>query len=369
MKLMDITPYYHPTSGGIKTYINYKVEFMKNQDVEHVVVIPGKKPRTYTVGRTRFYELSSFGLIGGYRFFSSVKEINRIIEEEKPDVVELGGTYLLVPFLKRKNYLLSVFYHADAKREIELMPMPSPFKKMLLNHVFEKCLKKADLLLVPTEKYKREFDALGFENVYYTPMGVDTELFNPSKRDFYLKKLLGVEEKKFLLLYAGRLSVEKGIKTLLQTFELLDPSLFHLVVVGKGPLSFLVKWYAKRFNNLTYIPYLEKRELSVLYASADLFVSASPFETFGFSFLEAQASGTPVCAFDLELETQILKEFLSKERTPQALAQAIVKGTDLVSKSTRLYLRQRVEEDFSIFKNLERIISLYYSKTFARMYC
>jgi hypothetical protein len=30
---MDITPYYHPTSGGIKTYINYKVEFMKHQDV------------------------------------------------------------------------------------------------------------------------------------------------------------------------------------------------------------------------------------------------------------------------------------------------------------------------------------------------
>ena len=95
---------------------------MKNQDVEHVVVVPDKKLKTYTVGRTRFYELSSFGLIGGYRFlfFSSVKEINRIIEEEKPDVVELRGTYLLVPFLKRKNYLLSVFYHADAKREIEL---------------------------------------------------------------------------------------------------------------------------------------------------------------------------------------------------------------------------------------------------------
>jgi alpha-1,6-mannosyltransferase len=82
MKLMDITPYYHSTSGGIKTYINYKVEFVKHQDVEHVVVVPGKKPKTYTVGRTRFYELSSFGLIGGYRFFSSVKEINRIIEEE-----------------------------------------------------------------------------------------------------------------------------------------------------------------------------------------------------------------------------------------------------------------------------------------------
>lgn len=113
-----------------------------------------------------------------------MKEINRIIEEEKPDVVELGGTYLLVPFLKRKNYLLSVFYHADAKREIELMPMPSPFKKMLLNHVFEKCLRKTDLLLVPTEKYKREFDALGFENVYYTPLGVDTELFNPPSGTF-----------------------------------------------------------------------------------------------------------------------------------------------------------------------------------------
>jgi hypothetical protein len=32
-----------------------------------------------------------------------MKEINRIIEKEKPDVVELGGTYLLVPFLKKRK--------------------------------------------------------------------------------------------------------------------------------------------------------------------------------------------------------------------------------------------------------------------------
>ena len=76
---------------------------MKNQDLEHVVVVPGKKPKTYTVGRSRFYELSSFGLIGGYRFFSSVKEINRIIEEEKPDVVELGGNLSVGTFSKKKE--------------------------------------------------------------------------------------------------------------------------------------------------------------------------------------------------------------------------------------------------------------------------
>jgi len=126
------------------------------------------------------------------------------------------------------------------------------------------------------------------------------------------------------LLYVGRFSLEKGIKNLIKTLFYLDPERFHLLVVGSGPLQSLVKFAIKKHNNLTYVPYLPQEELAVLYASSDIFVSASKFETFGFSFLEAQASGLPVCAYDLDLETQLLKDALAKEHTPQALAEKVV---------------------------------------------
>jgi len=83
MKLIDITAYYHNCSGGIKTYLQNKIKWLEDKPIDHIVVIPGKVNKTYTVGRTKFYELSSFRMIGGYRYFRSIKEINEVIEREK----------------------------------------------------------------------------------------------------------------------------------------------------------------------------------------------------------------------------------------------------------------------------------------------
>uniref|UniRef100_A0A7V6CCV9 Glycosyltransferase n=1 Tax=Thermodesulfobacterium geofontis TaxID=1295609 RepID=A0A7V6CCV9_9BACT len=359
MKVMDITPYYHQNSGGIKTYLNNKIKWLEDKDIEHVVVIPGERERIYYFRKTKFYEVSSFKLIGEYRFFKSLIEINDIISEEKPDVVELGGTYLLIPFLKRRDYILSVFYHADAEKEIELLPLPKKLKREFFKFVIEKCLAQADVLLVSSQKYERILRQFGLSKVFYTPLGIDVELFTPLKYDPSFRRRFGIKEDVFLLLYVGRLSPEKGIKNLLKAFSILDPACFHLIIVGKGPLEFLIEYYKKNLSNLTYISYLSHDELSFVYASADIFVSASKFETFGFSFLEAEASGLPVCAFDLDLETQFIKEILAKERTPENLAEKIIQATKLLSPNLRKDLYEKVKFNFSLDKTFKRIFQVY----------
>ncbi len=360
MKIMDITPYYHSYSGGIKTYIDRKVEWVFETEIDHVVVIPGKSYKSYQVKRTTFYELPSFPLIGGYRFFKSLEDVREVIRLEKPDLLEFSGTYLPISFFKKEGVPIGVFYHSDAKRELSLFPVPKKLKESLFNIVVDKCLRAVEFILVPSLKYKRELESLGLENVHYVPLGVDIQTFHPRKKDDQLRHSLGIQEEKILLLYVGRLSPEKGINALIKVLKRLDPSTFHMLMVGRGTLELLVKFYERRLPNLTYIPYINSKEqLAKVYASGDIFLSASRFETFGLVFLEAQSSGLPVCAFNLELETQILKDILAPNGDVESLTESVYKASELIRQDSYLrdYLHKKVKEIFSwevTFKSLSK---------------
>ena len=69
----------------------------------------------------------------------------------------------------------------------------------------------------------------------------------------------------------------------------------RLVMAGDGPLAPALAERAARTGRARVVPFISDRtELARLLASADLYVSAMPYETFGLSVIEAQACGLPV---------------------------------------------------------------------------
>lgn len=96
-------------------------------------------------------------------------------------------------------------------------------------------------------------------------------------------------------LYLGRLSKEKGIDTLLESWE---GNAFPLKVVGEGPLMELIR--AQENPAIELLGFQEKAQVLKLISEADFVVFPSIwYETFGMVLIEAFACGTPVIGSNL----------------------------------------------------------------------
>lgn len=137
-------------------------------------------------------------------------------------------------------------------------------------------------------------------NTFYLPPGTDTETFSPEKRPeggFWNR--YGIGDNSMVLLYVGRLNVEKNLLFLIERFKELRSSIktdICLVLVGEGEYArHAPSW---REESIFYLGVKRGEELSKIYAASDLFVSASITETLGQTVMEAQASGIPAIVSD-----------------------------------------------------------------------
>jgi glycosyltransferase involved in cell wall biosynthesis len=137
----------------------------------------------------------------------------------------------------------------------------------------------------------------GFEHLRLWPRGADMVLFYPQRRSLDLRRTWLRErtepDNKTILLYVGRVSWEKNLHLLIQTYRKMDHAHCHLVIVGDGPAYMEVQQELQSLP-VTFTGYLSGVELATAYASADVFAFPSCTETFGQVVLEAMASGLPV---------------------------------------------------------------------------
>jgi glycosyltransferase involved in cell wall biosynthesis/predicted metal-dependent phosphoesterase TrpH len=120
--------------------------------------------------------------------------------------------------------------------------------------------------------------------------GVDTERFSPEKAE------RSAFPGELRVLYAGRLTREKGVDLLAESFlraRVVEPRL-HLLLAGGGPEEGELR--ARLGEHATFLGWLEGDDLARAYASADLFLFCSRTDTYGQVVLEAGASGLPVVA-------------------------------------------------------------------------
>jgi len=169
-----------------------------------------------------------------------------------------------------------------------------------------------DLVLSPSPASDAALASIGMsaEKVLRWDRGVDTSRFDPSLRSDELRNewMEGMACPEYSraqsrathqpvnVLYAGRITREKGAELLAEAFLCAreeDPRL-QLVLAGGGPEQERLREHVGK--HATLLGWLRGEELARAYASADIFFFPSATDTFGQVILEAHASGLPVLA-------------------------------------------------------------------------
>jgi glycosyltransferase involved in cell wall biosynthesis len=172
-------------------------------------------------------------------------------------------------------------------------------------------------------------------------------------------------EKEGYALFVGRLSVEKGLDTLLAAWETLSGAV-PLKIVGDGPLSETVSAVCQRLPNVEWMGLCSISEVYRLMGKAMFVIVPSKwYETFGRVAVEAFAKGTPVIASNIGA----LAELVDHQRT--GLKFIAGNSEDLAAKvnwlinspSKRISMGQNARKEFesrySASENYSKLIEIY----------
>ena len=376
MKICDITKFYTETSGGVKTYLRHKAHYLtKRPGWEHLLIVPGPANALCDTGAGRIYTVKG-PLIPGhypYRFLLNHRRVREILAAEAPDLIEMGSPYfvpwVLAASLPRPRPCLTGFYHAD---------FPSTYIRGYGQHlgawaaaqaeaaawryaraVYRRC----DLVIASSQLMADKLLQHRIGAVRQVPLGVYPSIFRPDRRSPALRAQLGASDRQRLILYAGRLSYEKGIASLLQGLHLLPPDRYRIVVAGDGPERPALEAFAAAHPNVVYLGYCaDVDRLAELYASCDLFIAPGRHETFGLAVLEAFASGLPAVGMRGGAVAELIEPgtgALAKPDDPADLAAQILElcAGDLPAMGRRA--RALVEARYSWEKTFATIAAIY----------
>jgi len=167
-------------------------------------------------------------------------------------------------------------------------------------------------------------------------------------------------------LFAGRLSPEKGVGTLLEAWRR-DAALPRLKIVGDGPLAGEVEAAAKQDSRIAAVGRLATSEVHRLMGEAAVVVVPSVwYETFGRTIAEAYAVGTPVAASRLGAMGELVEDGVSgvlfqvgDAADLGAKVRQIVEAPAEDRAAMRHRARAAFEARFTPQRNYERLMEIY----------
>lgn len=329
MRTLHFTNAWHETSGGIATFYRALMDEANRRGHSMRLVVPGSDDRIEDAGahgRIYYIRAPKAPMNSGYRmlypsqFLLPSSKLQKILAEEKPDLIEVCDKYTLhyLAGLLRERLLRGVpFRPAVVGLSCERMddnfrsylpgfPMGDRISRFYMRRLYFPLFDYhvANSQYTAEELRRAGVDQLTQRSVWIRPMGVDFSQLSPARRKENLRRRLldnfGVGPTGVLLIYVGRLVPEKNLGLLfgiMEHFARNRENRFRLLVIGDGMQRATWEQHATSTAPGQVMFMGHTRDCSVLadlYANADVFVHPNPREPFGIAPLEAMASGLPV---------------------------------------------------------------------------
>jgi len=245
----------------------------------------------------------------------------------KVDVISSANTFTIpIKRLKNPSFMFSSFLKTKFKKDNDIahahhivgaLSMKNfSCKKILSIHgVYSKNI--AQLYGKTTANISKKYEKIALNLVdaitvnskegynYYTEMGFNVVQI-PNAIDLNLIPKKSTKQFENQIIFAGRLSKEKGIEIMLDAATQL-PDDYHLLIAGSGPLEEKVRNLADKKTNVHYLGYQSKQNLLSLIRGSDLLIQPSLEEGMSSTLLEAMACGTCILASNIEGISEIVE--------------------------------------------------------------
>jgi alpha-1,6-mannosyltransferase len=310
MRIVEISEFYSPNGGGVRTYVDRKFEAAAAAGHEFYVIAPGPKDDFEPRGSGGVYTLRApaLPLDPNYWMFWDAAPVHARLDALGPDLVEASSPW--------RGAWIAASWTGDAARALFVHAEPvAVYPQRWLAGWFTR--RRIDRLFGPYWGYMRrlaaKFDVVvagawlaarlagqGVGSVAPVDLGVDCTTFSPARRDEALRARLlaacGLPLDARLLLGVGRLHPQKRWPMVIEAVaSAQDQGPLGLVIVGDGMARPGVAAAAagKPWVHLAGA-IRERTALAAMMASADALVHGCESETYGLVTGEAAASGLPL---------------------------------------------------------------------------
>lgn len=300
----DLSLFYGPTGGGIRTYHDAKVRWFASQTRHRYVLIhPARRSGTSRPNPTvTIVGVRGLPIRAGYRWPIDIPGVHSAVRECRPDILETGDPWYSGPtglWLRHTGVLrgvLASFFHADPTaayinpwidRGSRLTRTARRSLGSRAEQLFYRMQRRYDVTLAASRIAEAALRQHRIADVLRVPFGVDPMFQQIGRKRAERERPAGPMR----LLYCGRLQDEKGTDLLLDAIpELLRDPAVRLTVAGTGARERDIA--AVRHPRFRFAGYVSDRhQVANMYLEHDVLLATGPRETFGLAILEALASG------------------------------------------------------------------------------
>lgn len=215
-----------------------------------------------------------------------------LVHVATPDILDTRAQ----SFAKRLGVPVVASLHTRFEAYLEYYGLA--WVRPLLEAHLHRFYRRSDYVLVPNAAIEAEMLRIrGDSHVSIWSRGVDRVLFDPARRDLQWRRSQGLADDETVILFFGRLVLEKGVSTFVSVVRGLQQRGVKVrpLIVGAGPAATVFEALA----GVVLTGHLMGDDLAKAVASADILLNPSTTETFGNVVLESMASGLAVVGADV----------------------------------------------------------------------
>lgn len=341
MRIAIMTDSYRPTVDGVVTAVLVTKKALEDLGHTVFVIAPDPGPE-YREEGVYYFRAVRFRTYPGYFVPCFPSDQSDLIRRLDPDVIHVRGVAFMaikaliashntkVPVVLTYDTLVT-----DVIDRYSPIKLPKETLVRLASVYLRQMMKRPAAILVPTPSAGREvIETIGVKpkRMEVVPTGIDNARFTrrPEAGEA-VRRRYGLEGRR-IVITVGRVSFEKNVDLVIRSLKLLEDDIV-LMVVGQGPaldgLRRLVE-EERLQDRVVFTGYQKGDDLVDHYSCADAFVSASVFETQGFTVQEAMSCGLPVACGNGRAFTDFIRDGengylfgLTEEECARAIMEAL----------------------------------------------